>query len=93
MSDEPKKTQTKLSLRSAFAWLAVVLFVIYPISAIPAVVAEEWLVRFHVVNHETYWRGFSAAYAPVLWAIDHSPLLQRADDFFRERIRPSLTPR
>jgi hypothetical protein len=93
MSDEPHKTNAKLRAGRAAAWIAFVLFVVYPASALPAVIAGEWLIRWGAISSAIYRDAFNTAYAPVLWAIDHSTALQWADEFFNRNVVTKITPR
>jgi hypothetical protein len=83
MSDEPKKRR-----RGWIGWALVALLVLYPISVFPVALVGAWLKHWGLLSHPAFDATTQKVYAPVTWAMERVPLLDRAMTMAGDSLEP-----
>jgi hypothetical protein len=78
--------------RKEVAWLLFALFVLYPVSIFPAGLIGAWLVELGIVPERPIFATIENVYAPVIWLVDRSPVIESACLSIHNTIAPLGPP-
>jgi hypothetical protein len=92
MSDEPKKPGVKRVRWKTWAWISASLLVLYLLSIFPVCLIGAWLVEWRVIPQRYVGNVVVTFYAPLVWAWERFPPVERAVKSVSDALDPLAPP-